>query len=82
MDFDWMRTLSAFMQSHLVKILFPEELKAKGKLSKYDQGVLDMSEKLNRDMVKYYLNFFSELEILSKSSDVLLVNRLRLESLK
>ncbi len=82
MDFDWMRTLSAFMQSHLVKILFPEELKAKGKLSKYDQGILEMSEKLNRDMVMYYLNFFSELEILSKSSDVLLVNRLRLESLK
>lgn len=82
MDYDWMRTLSAFMQTHLLKILFPEELRAKGKLSKYDQSVLDMSEKLNRDTVKYYMDLFSELEILSKSSDIFLVNRLRLESLK
>ena len=81
-DYDWLRTLSAFMQTHLTKILFPEELRNKGKLSKYDQSVLEMSEKLNRDMVKYYMGFFSELEILSKSSDIFLVNRLRLETLK
>lgn len=82
MDYDWMRTLSAFMQNHLSKILFPEDLKNKGKLSKYDQSVLEMSEKLDRNEVKYYLGFFSDLEILSKSSDVFLVNRLRLETLK
>ncbi|MDO9183637.1 MAG: hypothetical protein Q7U04_14580 [Bacteriovorax sp.] len=82
LDYDWMRTLAAFMQTHLTKILFPEDLKNKGKLSKYDQSVLEMSEKLNRNSVKYYLGFFSELEILSKSSDILLVNRLRLETLK
>ncbi|MDD4974792.1 MAG: hypothetical protein PHY93_10605 [Bacteriovorax sp.] len=82
MDYDWLRTLSAFMQTHLTKILFPLDLKNKGKLSKYDQSVLEMSEKLNRDMVKYYMGFFSELEILSKSSDIFLVNRLRLETLK
>ncbi|MBC7537858.1 MAG: hypothetical protein H7281_03500 [Bacteriovorax sp.] len=81
-DYEWMRTLSLFMQSHITKILFPEELRSKGKLSKYDQTVLDMSEKLNRDIMKYYLGFFSELEILSKSSDLFLVNRLRLETLK
>ena len=81
-DYDWLRTLSAFMQSHLTKILFPEDLRNKAKLSKYDQTVLEMSEKLNRNMLKYYLGFFSELEILSKSSDVFLVNRLRLETLK
>jgi len=82
MDYDWMRTMSAFMQTHLVKILFPQDIKAKGKLSKYDQSVLDMSEKLNRDVVHYYLAFFSELEIMSKSSDMFLVDRLRLESQK
>lgn len=82
MDFDWMRTMSAFMQTHLVKILFPEEIKAKGKLSKYDQSVLEMSEKFPREIVQYYLGFFSELEILAKSSDAFLVDRLRLEALK
>lgn len=81
-DYDWMRTLSAFMQTHLVKVLFPEELKLKGKLSKYDQSVIDVSAKLNRDVVKYYLAFFAELEIQSKSSDVLLLDRLRLEAIK
>ncbi len=82
MDYDWMRTLSAFMQTHLLKILYPEEIRAKGKLSKYDQSVLEMSQKLNRDTVKYYMSLFAELEILSKSSDAFLINRLRLESMK
>jgi hypothetical protein len=82
MDYDWIRVMSAFMQNHLVKILFPEELRSKTKLSKYDQSVLVMSEKLNREMVKSYLQFFSELEILAKSNDPFLVDRLRLEVLK
>jgi hypothetical protein len=82
MDYDWMRTLSAFMQTHLIKILFPEEIRAKGKLSKYDQSILDMSEKLNRDVVQYYLGFFRDIEIMAKASDSFLMDRLRLESLK
>lgn len=82
MDYEWMRALSVFMQNHLTKILFSEELKNKERLTKYDQTVLEMSEKLDRDMLKYYLGFFSDLEISSKSSDVFLVNRLRLETLK
>ncbi len=81
-DFEWMRALSVFMQSHMQKILFPEELRLKNKLTKYDQGILEMSEKMNRDSVKYYLCFFSDLEIQSKSNDPLLVNKLRMECLK
>ncbi|MGZ3787591.1 MAG: hypothetical protein ACXVLQ_03670 [Bacteriovorax sp.] len=82
MDYEWMRALSSFMQTHLMKILYPDEIRNKAKLSKYDQSVLDISEKLNRDTVKGYLKLFSELEILSKSHDVFLVDRLRMESLK
>lgn len=82
MDYEWFRALSAFMQSHLIKALFPEDIAAKAKLSKYDQSVLQLSEKEGRDVLKYYLSLFSELEILSKSSDVFLLDRLRLESLK
>ena len=82
MDYEWMRALSVFMQTHLTKILFPDELRIKAKLSKYDQTILEMSEKLNRNLLKYYLKFFSDLEICSKSSDPFLVNRLKLEVLK
>lgn len=82
MDFEWMRMLSAFMQAHLVKILFPKEIKAKGKLSKYDQSIIEMSEKLNRKNIQFYLIFFGELEIMAKSSDQFLIDRLRVESLK
>jgi hypothetical protein len=82
MDFDWLRTLSSFMQTHLIKILFPQEILAKGKPSKYEQGVLDVSEKLNREMVKSYLDFFSELEVRSKAHDPFVIEKLKLEVLK
>lgn len=78
-DFDWLRTLFAMMQGHLTKVLAPDDLRQKVKLTKYDQSVLVVSEKLPRAIVLKYLRFFSELEILAKSSDELLINKLRLE---
>jgi hypothetical protein len=81
-DYDWLRTLSSSMQGHLTKVLYPEELLKKDKLSKYDQTILEMNKKLDRNMIKYYMGFFSDLEISAKSSDAFLVNRLRLETLK
>lgn len=81
-DYEWLRALAAFMQSHMTKILFPEEIKAKAKLSKYDQSIVEMSAKMSRDEAKYYLEFFSNLEISAKSKDVFLINQIRLETLK
>jgi hypothetical protein len=78
-DYDWLRALFAMMQGHLAKVLAPDELRQKAKLSKYDQSILVASEKLSRSDVLKYLRFFSELEILAKSSDELLINKLRLE---
>ncbi|QDK40690.1 hypothetical protein DOM21_04315 [Bacteriovorax stolpii] len=78
-DYEWLRSLFAFMQGHLAKVLFPDELRGKAKLSKYDQSILVVSEKWKRKDVEKYLQFFSELEILAKSSDQLLINKLRLE---
>ena len=78
-DYDWLRALFAMMQGHLAKVLAPDELRQKAKLSKYDQSILVVSEKLSRSDVLKYLRFFSELEILAKSSDELLINKLRLE---
>ena len=80
-DFEWFRALFSFMQTHLAKVLFPEEIKLKGKLSKYDQSIMQVSEAWPRDNVVRYLKFFSELEIMAKSSDEFLINKLRLETL-
>lgn len=82
LDYDWLRGLASSMQNHLIKILFPQEILAKGKHSKYEQGVLDMSEKLNRAVVKSYLDFFSELEVLAKAQDPFILEKMRLEVLK
>ncbi|MEA9355542.1 hypothetical protein SHI21_05000 [Bacteriovorax sp. PP10] len=80
-DYEWFRALFSFMQGHLSKVLFPEELRQKPKLSKYDQSILVVSEKWSRGDVMKYLKFFSELEIQAKSSDELLINKLRLETI-
>lgn len=78
-DFEWLRGLFAFMQTHLVKVLFPEEIRKKYKLSKYDNAILDVSENWSRSEVMRLLQFFSECEILAKMSDPLVVDRVRLE---
>ena len=80
-DYDWLRALFAIMQGHLAKVLAPDELRNKAKLSKYDHSILAVSKKISRDTILKYLLFFSEMEILAKSSDVLLINRLRLETI-
>lgn len=78
-DNEWFRSLFAFMQGHLSKALFPEEIRAKSKLSKYDETLVLLAEKWPRAKVFYYLKFFSELEILAKLGDELLIDKLRLE---
>ena len=77
-DFSWLRALFAMMQGHLTKVLAPDELRNKPKLSKYDQNILIVSEKFSRPVILNYLRFFSELEILAKSNDELLINKIRL----
>lgn len=81
-DYDWLRALFAFMQGHLAKVLAPEELRQKPKLSKYDQSILMVSEKWPREFVTGYMKMFSELEIMAKSREELIKDRLRLEVLK
>jgi hypothetical protein len=81
-DYEWFRALFAFMQGHLTKVLFPEELRLKAKLSKYDQSILVVSEKWSRSKAMEFLKFFSQMEIQAKSRDEMLINTLRLELLK
>ncbi len=81
-DYEWLRSLFAFMQGHLVKVLFPEEIRKKPKLSKYDSAILVVAENWHRTDVMHFLKFFSECEILAKSSDPLVVDQMRLELVK
>lgn len=80
-DHEWFRGLFSFMQSHLVKALSPEDIKLKAKLSKYDQGLLDLSEKWSNHQIIASIKFFSELEIMAKSNDQFLLNHLRMKLL-
>ncbi len=82
LDFDWLRSLANFMQGHLAKILFPQEIREKNKLSKYDEAILFNNERLNLENVQNDLKYFSELEILAKSKDQLILNSLRLKILE
>jgi hypothetical protein len=41
-----------------------------------------MSEKLNHQMLRHYLDFFGNLEVSAKSSDPLILNYLRMELLR
>ena len=83
LDYDWVRELSSKVQLHIVKLLFPQEIAQKQKkLSKYDQQILSMSEKLNHQMLRHYLDFFGNLEVSAKSSDPLILNYLRMELLR
>lgn len=81
-DYDWLRALFAMMQTHLAKVLAPDELRQKPKLSKYDQSILVVSEKWSRDFVVGYMRMFSDLEIMAKSREELIKDKLRLELLK
>ncbi len=80
-DFDWLRNFSVSMQNHLIKVLNPEEISKKDKLSKYDQNVLLWSEQSDRQYLKSDLEFFVRLEIEAKKRNVLYKNMIRLRSL-
>jgi hypothetical protein len=77
LDFEWLRSTASSMQGHLVKLLFPAEIKSKEKLSKYDQTIIFQSEKLSRSLIQEDLQFFGDLEIMAKSKDQFILDLLR-----
>jgi len=81
-DYEWMRDFSSSMQSHLFKLLNPSDLSKKDKLSKYDTNLLKWAENESRLELKNELMFFHEIEILAKSSDIGLKDKIRIKMLK
>lgn len=81
-DHEWFRQFSLSFQSYLAKVLNPEEIRNKDKLTKYDQGILAASENEPRTKLQTDLRLFSELEIMAKSKDEFLKDKIRYEILK
>ena len=79
LDFEWMRDVSVSMQAHIVKVLNPDELRSKDRLNKYEQNIINWSEKETREELKKYLKFFSEIEILAKLKDQSIKEKIRFE---
>lgn len=77
-DYEWYRSLFAFMQGYLVKVLSPEEILSKSKPNKFEQTILGANKQWKPVELKKYIRLFSELEIMAKSSDSLLINKLRM----
>lgn len=81
-DFDWMREFSVSMQAHLFKLLNPSDIAKKEKLSKYDTNIIRWSETESRQDLKLELMFFHEIEIMAKSNDIYLKEKIRIKMLK
>jgi DNA polymerase III delta subunit len=84
---DVLQVFFGFLQGHLVKVLDPSYLAAKGskKLSKYDREIQSVSKLWKKEELSSALRFFGELQIYAKKKDPILKEKIRLayiESLK
>jgi hypothetical protein len=68
-DFEKMRDLFRFLQSHFIKLSDASFTKGKSKLSQYDRDLVKMSVLWNRDDLKHLIRLFDHFEILAKKKD-------------
>lgn len=78
-DYESLRGIFTFMQSHLFKVLDPSYASKKARLSKYDQEIQKLSRVWNQDDLVRALRMFSELEVLAKSKNQALLNELKMK---
>jgi hypothetical protein len=78
-DFDKMRSLFLFMQSHLLKVADPSYLSLKSKLTNYDKEIQTTSKLWAMEDLLSEIARFNKLEILSKKKDSNLWHELKLE---
>ncbi len=71
------RSLSSFMQSHLLKILDPSYTEKKNRLSKYDQEILAHNKRWKPRELMQVIRFFGNLEQMSKEGSPLLSQTIR-----
>jgi DNA polymerase III delta subunit len=78
-DFDKMRNLFLFMQSHLLKMVDPSYLSLKSKLTNYDKEIQTTSKLWTVDDLLKEIARFNKLEILSKKKDSNLWHELKVD---
>ena len=79
-DFEKMRSLCNFMQSHLIKMADTSYLSAKPRLTQYDKDIQSTSKLWKSEELVESAMFFNEWEILSKKKDGHLWHLLKLSS--
>ena len=77
LNFESFRSLCSFMQTHLIKLADPSYIKGKAKPSQYDKKILSESKLWKSAELRRSLRFFGELEILAKSKNREVFDRLR-----
>lgn len=81
-DFEDMRRIFLFMQSHLLKVLDPSYLEKKARQTKYDRQIMAQSRAWQQASLKKAINYFSELEFMAKTRDPLISARLKRDKLR
>lgn len=71
-DEELMRSLCAFMQSHLLKILDPSYAESKNRLSKYDQEIVAHSKRWKARELMQAIRFFATMENKARGKSSLL----------
>lgn len=77
LDFNFLRSTFAFMQTHILKIIYPEEILKKAKNSKYEEEIIKTSRSISKIELLQYLKLFSEAEIMAKLQDPFLIDKIR-----
>jgi len=76
-DFNDLRQIFMFLQSHLLKVLDTEYTSKKARLTKYDKEIISQSKIWKSSELDRALKYFSKLEILAKKKDPLLFNTIQ-----
>lgn len=81
-DFNDLRQVFMFLQSHLLKVLDPSYTEGKARLTKYDKEILSQSKIWSKADLNKALNYFSKLEIMAKRKDQYLFHYLKKDQLR
>ena len=81
-DFEDLRMFFSFLQGHLMKLADTKVIEKKAALSKYDKEIISMSKLWTTSEIQASLEEFSKLEILCKSRNDLLFQKIRSQFFK
>lgn len=81
-DFEDIRKVAQFLQSHMLKVLSPEYTNGKSRLTKYDKEILKQNGLWSPKEISKVLKYFVDIEIKAKSRDHSVFNLLQRDYLR